>query len=154
MVFKDSNYFGLSCLRTTCFGFLQVWISAFAEWFYSWLLLCLLYIDILLGAYISGISVFLKYWKSALFSCQEKWLNGNSQYLHLYSIFSHRIWKPFENTKSPKIQGIFITKLCDSYRSVTDYSEWDEVDSHKSLRTPGFTWGKTLERWKTACHIK
>lgn len=74
--------------------------------------------------------------------------------LHLYSIFPHRIWRRFENTKFPKIQGIFIKRLCDSYRSITDSSEYIEVDAPRMLRTPGFTWEKNLEKWKTACLIK
>lgn len=45
-------------------------------------------------------------------------------------------------------------KLCDSYRPITDYSECDEVFAPRSPRTPGFTWEKNSEKWKTACVIK
>lgn len=90
--------------------------------------------------------VFLKYSKAAVFSCQGKWEKRSSQYLHLYSIFSQRRQKQFENTKLPKIQGIFSKRLCDIWRSVTSYTG----DVATNLWPPGFTRERKLGKMENS----
>ena len=97
--------------------------------------------------------VFLKYWKPAVFSCQEKWENGGSLYLHLHSIFFQRIEKHFENRELPKIQGIFSKRLCDICRSIADYTECDEGDAARNLWPPGFTWERKPGRMENNLYL-